>query len=98
MAVHTDSQFMINCMTSWLKNWKKKDWKKSDGESVKNKEELIELDKATEGLAVKWVSKDKLGFSYYCKILEGVIKHMLDWIIIYVFAAYCNNSILRGYS
>ncbi|ROT85396.1 putative ribonuclease H1 isoform X2 [Penaeus vannamei] len=55
VAVHTDSQFMINCMTSWLKNWKKKDWKKSDGESVKNKEELIELDKATEGLAVKWI-------------------------------------------
>ncbi|XP_069165967.1 ribonuclease H1 isoform X1 [Procambarus clarkii] len=55
VAVHTDSQFMINCMTSWLKNWKKKNWVKSDGEPVKNKEDLITLDAATEGLAVKWV-------------------------------------------
>ncbi|XP_053634770.2 ribonuclease H1 [Cherax quadricarinatus] len=55
VAVHTDSQFMINCMTSWLKNWKKKNWVKSDGEPVKNKEDLITLDAASEGLAVKWV-------------------------------------------
>ncbi|XP_071518691.1 ribonuclease H1 isoform X2 [Panulirus ornatus] len=55
VAVHTDSQFMINCMTSWLKNWKKKNWCKSDGEPVKNKEDLITLDAASEGLAVKWV-------------------------------------------
>ncbi|XP_068208908.1 ribonuclease H1-like isoform X2 [Palaemon carinicauda] len=55
VAVHTDSQFMINCMTSWLKGWKKKNWVKSDGEPVKNKDELIALDKACEGIAVKWV-------------------------------------------
>ncbi|XP_066987586.1 ribonuclease H1-like isoform X2 [Macrobrachium rosenbergii] len=55
VAVHTDSQFMINCMTSWLKGWKKKNWVKSDGEPVKNKDELIALDKACDGLSVKWV-------------------------------------------
>lgn len=60
MAVHTDSQFMINCMTSWIKNWKKKDWVKSDGEPVKNKEDLINLDKASDEMAVKWVCQDNL--------------------------------------
>ncbi|KAK7070600.1 Ribonuclease H1 [Halocaridina rubra] len=55
VSVHTDSQFMINCMTQWLKGWKKKNWVKSDGEPVKNKDELIALDKACDGLAVKWV-------------------------------------------
>ncbi|KAG7163074.1 Ribonuclease H1-like [Homarus americanus] len=55
VSIHTDSQFMINCMTSWLKNWKKKNWVKSDGEPVKNKEDLIALDAASEDLAVKWV-------------------------------------------
>ncbi|XP_050715109.1 ribonuclease H1-like isoform X2 [Eriocheir sinensis] len=55
VAVHTDSQFMINCASSWMKNWKKKGWVKSDGEPVKNKEELIVLDAAMEGLVVKWV-------------------------------------------
>lgn len=55
IAIHTDSQFMINCMTSWIKGWKKKNWVKGDGEPVKNKEDLIALDKACEDLAVKWV-------------------------------------------
>lgn len=31
---------------------------KADGEPVKNKEELIVLDKAMDGIAVKWVSID----------------------------------------
>ncbi|XP_037778059.1 ribonuclease H1-like [Penaeus monodon] len=55
VAIHTDSQFMINCMTSWLKSWKRNNWKKKDGEPVKNKEDLMDLDKASEGLMVKWV-------------------------------------------
>lgn len=55
IAVHTDSQFMIDCAASWMKNWKKKGWVKSDGQPVKNKEELIDLDAAMADLAVKWV-------------------------------------------
>ncbi|XP_063882286.1 ribonuclease H1-like isoform X1 [Scylla paramamosain] len=55
VAVHTDSQFMIDCASSWMKNWKKKGWVKSDGQPVKNKEELMVLDSAMEDLAVKWV-------------------------------------------
>nr|XP_053634771.1 ribonuclease H1-like isoform X1 [Cherax quadricarinatus] len=55
VAVHTDSLFMIDCMTSWLKNWKKNNWVKKNGDPVKNKNDLIVLDAASEGLAVKWV-------------------------------------------
>ena len=47
---------MIDCASSWMKNWKKRDWKKSDGQPVKNKEELMDLDTAMNELAVKWVS------------------------------------------
>ncbi|MCL4133493.1 UNVERIFIED_CONTAM: hypothetical protein GTU68_006246 [Idotea baltica] len=54
VILNTDSQFMINCATSWMPNWKKNDWKKRDGTEVVNKEDLIELDKASEGLLVKW--------------------------------------------
>lgn len=54
VILNTDSQFMINCSTSWMPNWKKNDWKKKDGSEVINKEDLIKLDKGTEGLLVKW--------------------------------------------
>jgi len=42
-------------MTSWLEGWKKKGWVKSDGKPVINKEDLIDCDKASEGLRVKYV-------------------------------------------
>ncbi|KAL7646142.1 UNVERIFIED_CONTAM: hypothetical protein RMT77_003043 [Armadillidium vulgare] len=54
VIINTDSQFMINCASSWMQNWKKNNWKKKDGSEVINKEDLIELDKASEDLLVKW--------------------------------------------
>ncbi|XP_036364736.1 ribonuclease H1 isoform X2 [Octopus sinensis] len=59
LIIKTDSQFLINCITKWLEGWKKKNWMKSSGEEVTNKEELQELDKKLEGINVKWVHVDK---------------------------------------
>lgn len=46
LVVNTDSQFMIDCMTKWMAGWKKKGWKTSLKQDVKNKNELILLDEA----------------------------------------------------
>ncbi|XP_014778914.1 ribonuclease H1 [Octopus bimaculoides] len=58
LIVKTDSQFLINCITKWLEGWKKKNWMKSSGEEVINKEDLQELDEKLEGINVKWVHVD----------------------------------------
>lgn len=65
--VNTDSQFVINCMTSWMSGWKKRGWKKSDGSTVINKEDLIDLDRAADGLMVHYVSDSE----YYqsCRVI-----------------------------
>ena len=34
--IYTDSKYVIGCMTEWLNNWIKNDWKKSDGKEIKN--------------------------------------------------------------
>ena len=50
ILIHTDSQFLINCVTKWMKGWIKNGWKTAKGEPVKNQMELQELDRAaTEG-------------------------------------------------
>ena len=56
VEVNTDSQFVINCITKWIKNWKKNGWKTASGKPVINKDDLIELDKVVGGgsLDVKW--------------------------------------------
>ena len=49
ILIHTDSQFVINCVQSWMPKWKKNGWKTSNQEPVKNKIELEVLDKELSG-------------------------------------------------
>ncbi|XP_029655422.2 ribonuclease H1 [Octopus sinensis] len=59
LIIKTNNQNLIDSITKWLEGWKKKNWMKSSGEEVTNKEELQELDKKLEGINVKWVHVDK---------------------------------------
>ena len=56
LCINTDSQFMIDCMTKWIKGWKRNGWKTSTKEDVKNKEELVKLDKllSDSSVNVQW--------------------------------------------
>ncbi|MBD2252215.1 ribonuclease HI [Nostoc parmelioides] len=44
ITLYTDSEYLINCVTKWVKGWKKKGWKKSDGNPVQNQDLLETLD------------------------------------------------------
>lgn len=55
LDIHTDSQFMIKCITSWINKWKRNNWVLSTGGPVKNKDELIVLDNAIKKMeVVRW--------------------------------------------
>jgi ribonuclease HI len=43
IRIYTDSMYSINCITKWCKKWKLNNWKKLDGDEIKNKEFIIEL-------------------------------------------------------
>ncbi len=53
ITLHTDSEYLINCVTKWVKGWKKKGWKKSDGKPVQNQDLLETLDELNTQ-QVKW--------------------------------------------
>lgn len=38
IIIYSDSEYSINCITKWSKNWEKNNWKGSNGKPVKNKE------------------------------------------------------------
>jgi ribonuclease HI len=44
VRVHCDSAYVVNGITSWVKGWKKKGWRKSDGKIIENLELWKELD------------------------------------------------------
>ena len=43
IILYTDSMYIVNSMIKWAKNWKKNDWKKSNNQTIENKELIIKL-------------------------------------------------------
>ena len=52
--ITTDSKYVMDGITSWIKTWKKNNWKNSSKKDVKNKDLWIELDQLTSKHNVKW--------------------------------------------
>ncbi|MDY6899826.1 MAG: ribonuclease HI [Cyanobacteriota bacterium] len=53
ITLYTDSEYLINCVTKWVKGWKRKGWKKSDGKPVLNQDLLQILDNLN-NQKIKW--------------------------------------------
>ena len=58
VRIYTDSKYLINAITKWLKGWKLRGWKTSSGSDVLNQDLWVELEKAVKNLKAKslvWV-------------------------------------------
>ena len=53
ITLYTDSEYLINCVTKWVKGWKRKGWKKSDGKPVLN-QDLLEILDNLNNQQIKW--------------------------------------------
>ena len=54
VIIFTDSIYVKNGITEWMKNWKKNGWKNSSKKPVKNKDLWVKLDKLCEAYSVSW--------------------------------------------
>ena len=54
VVIFTDSTYVKNGITEWMKNWKKSGWKNSSKKPVKNKDLWVKLDKLCEANSVSW--------------------------------------------
>ncbi len=50
----TDSQYVKNGITSWIKGWKKNGWKNSAKQPVKNRDLWEALDALTQNRVIEW--------------------------------------------
>jgi len=57
LVVYCDSMYAINSITKWMPGWKRKGWRKGDGQPVLNLEIMKALDEAMVGRRVRfeWV-------------------------------------------
>jgi ribonuclease HI len=54
VTVHTDSRYVMDGATQWLKRWKSNGWKTSDKKPVRNDDLWRALDTALAAHAVEW--------------------------------------------
>ena len=55
IRLHTDSQYLKNGITSWIKNWKRNGWRTADKKPVKNVDLWQALEAELETHDVHWV-------------------------------------------
>jgi ribonuclease HI len=54
ITIHTDSQYIKNGITQWIKNWKRNGWKTADKLPVKNRELWEAIDELSQKHDIKW--------------------------------------------
>jgi ribonuclease HI len=55
VTIFTDSTYVKNGITSWIKNWKRNGWRTAAGAPVKNKELWIDIDTLSQKMtSVEW--------------------------------------------
>ena len=54
IIITTDSNYVKDGITTWIKSWKANNWKTANKKPVKNKELWIELDNVCQSYDIKW--------------------------------------------
>ena len=54
ITVYTDSTYLKNGITDWIKKWEKNGWKSSSNQPIKNKDLWLELNKLSSEHKVSW--------------------------------------------
>jgi ribonuclease HI len=55
VEIHTDSQYVKNGMQTWIKNWRKNNWRTADRKPVKNQDLWQPLDEIAGKMKIHWV-------------------------------------------
>ncbi|MFZ5618579.1 MAG: ribonuclease HI [Pseudomonadota bacterium] len=54
IRLYTDSQYVKNGITEWIKGWRRNGWKTADRKPVKNQDLWVTLEQATSNRTVEW--------------------------------------------
>ncbi|AEF99022.1 Ribonuclease H [Methylomonas methanica MC09] len=55
IKLHTDSKYVLQGITEWMGNWKKRGWKTSANKPVKNEDLWRRLDQSIQRHSIEWV-------------------------------------------
>ena len=54
ISLFSDSKYVIDGITKWIKNWKMNDWKSTNKKEIKNLDLWMDLDKLSSKFQITW--------------------------------------------
>ena len=72
IIIYTDSTYLKNGITTWIKNWEKNGWKSVNKKSVKNKDLWEKLNKLSKEQIIDWKWVKAHAGNKYNEIADGL--------------------------
>ena len=54
LIIFSDSKYVVDGITDWINNWKRKGWRNANGKPVANQDLWEALDASTDGRNIEW--------------------------------------------
>ena len=77
-VIHTDSSYVKNGITSWIKSWEINGWKTASKQPVKNKELWQELKKLDDSISAEWKWVKGHAGNEYNEICDSLVGEEMD--------------------
>lgn len=78
ITLHTDSKYVKNGITEWIKRWVINGWKTAAKKPVKNKDLWIVLHELAQALDVEWKWVKGHSGDMYNELCDGLVKSEMD--------------------
>ena len=72
ITIFTDSRYVKDGITEWIKKWKLNNWKNSNKKSVKNKDLWIKLDNSCQKHKISWKWVKAHAGNKYNNLVDGL--------------------------
>lgn len=75
ITIYTDSKYVIDGITSWIKGWKQNNWRNSNRKPVKNTDLWQELDDLVSIHQIKWVWVKGHSGDHYNELVDDLARN-----------------------
>lgn len=74
ITIYTDSKYVIDGITNWIRGWKKNNWRNANRKPVKNSELWQELDSLVSNHQIEWVWVKGHSGNHYNEIVDDLAR------------------------
>ncbi len=78
IKLYTDSKYVIDGITGWIKGWKKNQWRNANRKVVKNADLWQELDNEVEKHIIEWIWVKGHNGNFYNELVDNLARKMAE--------------------